>query len=197
LVFLVLFFPFGFHNNPFANMLIQDFLLVLIIAWLLRLFRMPFEHLDFHTLAPTEYLLGIATGLLLIGITLGLSNLAESLFGPVSEIITEAYERLKPQNTSQMLVLGIEIIIIAPFIEEIIFRGLVFRGFRPYGFWPAALLTSAIYALLFLNPWVALPVFLMGIILCWAYERTGNLSVVLLAHAIANIAVLLELIGII
>jgi len=195
LVLLCLFFPFGFSENPFADMLLRDLLLVVVIGWLLRLFRLPFEQLGFHRFAPTEYLFGIGAGILLIGINLGLTSLSEALLGPVADYITAAYEKLSPQNMGQMLVLGTEIVIITPFLEETIFRSLIFRGFRPYGFWPAALLTSFIYALLYLNPWAALPVFVMGMILCWVYEKTGNLSVVLLAHVLANIAFFLEIAG--
>ena len=197
LVLLCIFFPFGFSDNPFADMLLRDLLLVIIIGWLLRLFKLPFDQLGFHRFAPTEYLFGIGAGILLIGINLGLSSLSEALLGPVADYITSAYEKLSPHNMGQMLVLGTEIIIITPFLEEIIFRSLIFRGFRSYGFWPAALLASFIYALLYLNPWAALPVFVMAMVLCWVYEKTGNLSVTLLAHLLANIAFFLELAGLI
>ena len=197
LVLLCLFFPFGFSENAFADMLLKDLLLVLIIAWLLRLFRMQFEHLGFHRFAPTEYLFGLGAGILLTGVNLGLSSLSETLLGPVADYITVAYEKLSPQNMIQMVVLGTEIILVTPFLEEIIFRSLIFRGFRAYRFWPAALITSFIYALLYLNPWAALPVFVMSMVLCWVYEKTHNLSVTLLAHVLANIALFLEMAGLI
>ena len=197
LVFLCFFFPFGFHDNSYANILIMDLLLVIVIAWLLRLFRLPFERLDFHRMALTEYLLGIGTGLLLIALTFGLSILSETIFGTVSDEINRAYELLKPEGWVAMVILGTEIIIIAPFLEEILFRAIIFRGFRSYGFWPAALLTSFIYAVFFPIPWATIPVIVMSVILCWVYEKTGNLTVVLVAHVLANIIVFLELAGVI
>ena len=195
LVVLCLFFPFGFSDNPFADMLFKDLLLVLVISWLLRLFKLPFEHLGFKRFAQSEYLFGIGAGILLIGVNLGLSSLSEALLGPVADYITTAYEKLSPENMWQMLVLGTEVMIITPFLEEIIFRSLIFRGFRSYGFWLAALITSLIYAGLYLNPWAVFPVFVMSMALCWVYEKTGNLSVTLLAHVLANIAFFLEMAG--
>jgi uncharacterized protein len=46
------------------------------------------------------------------------------------------------------VVLGIVVVLIAPVVEELMFRGMMLRTFmRRWGFWPAALASSAIFAL--------------------------------------------------
>ena len=46
------------------------------------------------------------------------------------------------------LVLGVIVVLIAPVVEETMFRGLMLRTLmRRWGFWPAALASSAIFAL--------------------------------------------------
>jgi len=71
------------------------------------------------------------------------------------------------------------------FLEEGFFRGYVYRSFsKDIGIWPAAILTSAIYAILhFVKYWehfqLMLPdmvgLFFFGLILTYAYHKTGSL----------------------
>jgi len=75
--------------------------------------------------------------------------------------------------------------VIAPAVEEFVFRGLVLRrlvGSR--GLWPGILITSAIFALL--HPQALLGAFVIGIVLALLYLSSGSLLLSILAHAINN-----------
>lgn len=78
-------------------------------------------------------------------------------------------------------------VVVAPISEEVIFRGCLYRflkGKAPA--FVAVIFTSGIFALLHWN-WLSLiPLFVLGIVLTYAYERTGNLKVPILLHSIFN-----------
>jgi len=75
---------------------------------------------------------------------------------------------------------------IAPFAEEVLFRGLIFGGLAQR--MPVAI-AAAISALLFalahgLN--VVAPIFVLGLGLAWVYYRTRSLWAAMLTHSIVN-----------
>jgi membrane protease YdiL (CAAX protease family) len=81
--------------------------------------------------------------------------------------------------------------VMAPIFEEIIYRGLIFRGtLSTSPAWVAVLFSSFLFALP--HPMPAWPItFMLGIILALIYYRTANLLVCIWTHAAWNILVLL------
>jgi ABC-2 type transport system permease protein len=84
------------------------------------------------------------------------------------------------------LALGALIIVVAPVVEEFLFRGLVFSGLRrSHGLLASAVLSAAIFAIVH-PPASAAPVFLLGLLTAFAYERSGSLAAPVLVHAAFN-----------
>ena len=92
--------------------------------------------------------------------------------------------------------------LIAPVLEEFVFRGLIFRTFlRRMSFWPAALLSSLIFAVghtyevdTFRGAVVlTLNVAVVGIVNCGLVRYTARLAPGIFAHAIFNLAAVLLL----
>ncbi len=83
-------------------------------------------------------------------------------------------------------------VVLAPVTEEIVFRGVLFRALDDrFGMWPAAVLSSAVFAVihfevLFSQPLALAGLFTVGILLAIAYHRTGSLLVPILGHAVFN-----------
>lgn len=83
-------------------------------------------------------------------------------------------------------------VLIAPVLEELIFRGALHGALRArIGFWPAALLSSGVFALIHIEIVTSSPVFLvqlflLGVVFAWLYERTGNLAAPVVAHLAFN-----------
>ena len=78
---------------------------------------------------------------------------------------------------------------LAPVLEEIFFRGVLFSKLRTRaGFLPAAAVSAAAFSLCHLNLVQFLPVFMLGLLLAYAYESTGNLLVAVSIHALNNLA---------
>jgi uncharacterized protein len=94
-----------------------------------------------------------------------------------------------------MLVLaGIIAVVVAPIVEEVVFRGILFRALADrIGLWIGAIVSSAIFALIHIEVVLSQPValgglFMVGLLLALAYHWTGNLLVPILGHAVFNAA---------
>jgi membrane protease YdiL (CAAX protease family)/uncharacterized RDD family membrane protein YckC len=81
------------------------------------------------------------------------------------------------------------IIVLAPFAEEIFFRGFFFAGLRTrWSLWPSALLSGAIFGLVHAptGPTAAIPLAGLGVGLAWLYNKTGSIYPSMLAHFLNN-----------
>lgn len=77
--------------------------------------------------------------------------------------------------------------ILAPIVEEIVFRGFLFAGLRKhFHFSIAALLSGAIFGGIHLQPFAFPVLFLLGALLAWLYERTKSLWAPILMHFCIN-----------
>jgi membrane protease YdiL (CAAX protease family) len=76
---------------------------------------------------------------------------------------------------------------LAPIVEELIFRGVIFSGFqRIYpAFW-AIFFSALLFGLFHLNPWQLGPTFLLGLLLGYVRLRTGSLLAAIFTHALHN-----------
>lgn len=78
-------------------------------------------------------------------------------------------------------------IILGPLAEELFFRGLFFPALKKkMKVLPAMIITSVLFSTLHLN-WAGwLPIFGLGILLAYGYEKTGSLLVSIFIHMIHN-----------
>ncbi len=88
----------------------------------------------------------------------------------------------------------LKVVILAPVIEELIFRGIIMHGFmRNYRPFTAILVSALFFALFHLNPWQFPATFLLGLLLGWVMFITRNIFACMAGHAINNLLVLLEI----
>jgi len=81
----------------------------------------------------------------------------------------------------------LRIVIIAPIVEELIFRGVIMAGFsRIYHPIFAIFFSALLFALFHLNPWQFPAAFTLGLILGWIRIRTGSVLACIAGHAIHN-----------
>lgn len=82
--------------------------------------------------------------------------------------------------------------ILTPFAEEMIFRGIIFNRIRKYlGAGQTIFLSAVIFGLYHLNPLQSIYAFLMGLLICWNYNRCRRIAVPFTIHAAANISVII------
>ena len=87
---------------------------------------------------------------------------------------------------------AIKVALIAPIVEELIFRGIIMHGFmRNYHSVTAILVSALFFALFHLNPWQFPTTFLLGLLLGWIMVITRNIIVCIIGHSINNLLVLL------
>lgn len=76
--------------------------------------------------------------------------------------------------------------VVAPVLEETLFRGLLYTSLRGWlGFWPAAVVSAACFAMMHVGA-SRLPTAILGLALAWTYERSGSLVPAIAAHALHN-----------
>jgi membrane protease YdiL (CAAX protease family) len=100
---------------------------------------------------------------------------------------------VQPQAAAQAIarvepwLVVVALVILAPIAEEIFFRGVVFNALRREGGrrW-AYIGSAALFAVIHLDLVVLVPLFLLGLLLAWVYERTNNLLAPIAAHATVN-----------
>jgi len=80
------------------------------------------------------------------------------------------------------------ITIVAPFLEELLFRGFIYRVFLKT--WPPALasfLTALLFALVHLQLQSFFPLFLLGLLLNYSYKKTDSVWTAVAFHSLNNL----------
>lgn len=87
-----------------------------------------------------------------------------------------------------------KVVIIAPVVEELIFRGVIMHGLmRNYSKATAIFFSGLLFALFHLNPWQFPATFMLGVLLGWLMIETKNILLAIAGHAINNLLVLLSI----
>ncbi|SKC47480.1 hypothetical protein SAMN06298215_1108 [Bacteroidales bacterium WCE2008] len=119
---------------------------------------------------------------------------------PVTTLLPPMPEQLKKILESAVsgdskIISFITTCVFAPFFEEWLCRGMVLRGLLHYRRRPgsepmkpiwAIVISAAFFALIHLNPWQAIPAFLLGMLFGYVYYRTGSLKLTMLMHFTNN-----------
>ena len=82
----------------------------------------------------------------------------------------------------------LSLVVLAPLFEEWLCRGIALNGLlkRGYSPWAAIAWSACMFGVIHMNPWQAIPAFLMGLLFGWIYWRTGSLWATIFMHAVNN-----------
>lgn len=115
-------------------------------------------------------------------------QLLEAILGeapPQQEAVRLAQEAGLGGDPLDVASIWLMAVVVAPVTEEVIFRGFLHGLLRDrYGFWWGAVISAVFFSLL--HPPAVLPIFCVGLILSFVYERTGSLPYSMLFHALFN-----------
>jgi membrane protease YdiL (CAAX protease family) len=104
--------------------------------------------------------------------------------------LQSAVEAIQDQATpawQQFALTGLAVVF-APIIEELMFRGVLYRWMRDKGRpWLALWGTALLFGLVHFNAVAFIPLTLFGALLAWLYQRTGNLLVPIFTHCFFNL----------
>lgn len=88
----------------------------------------------------------------------------------------------------------LKVAVLAPIVEELIFRGVIMHGLmRNYSKFTAVFVSALMFALFHLNPWQFPATFILGLVLGILMVRTRNIFLCILGHAINNGLVLISI----
>jgi membrane protease YdiL (CAAX protease family) len=97
--------------------------------------------------------------------------------------------QLHHRHAGMVLLLSWIAVVAAPWMEELSMRGFLLSGlWQRFGFWPAALASSLVWAGLHGVSGVLIPFTCEGLLLCWIRRRTGSVRTGIALHATQNTA---------
>ena len=111
-------------------------------------------------------------------------------------VVEQAVDPAHPEN---LWITAFLAVIVAPLVEETIFRGMLYPAMRDAAgggrraAWIAAIIVSAIFAAFHGHAPSFLPLFALAMVLTFVFEKTNSLSTVVLAHAFFNAASMIPL----
>jgi len=101
------------------------------------------------------------------------------------QVIVQAFQQSKDMGLRLSIIVAAGLV--APVVEELVYRGLIYGFARSLiGHWPAALLSSAIFALVHVDAVASLPLFVLALGLATAYDRSRSLWVPVIMHMLFN-----------
>lgn len=99
--------------------------------------------------------------------------------------VVKAFRSAKDMPVRVMM--GITAVVVAPLVEETVFRGFIYGVLKRYtDGWFAALCSAALFAVVHMHVGSFVPLFVLALGFCAAYERTGCLLVPMFMHAFFN-----------
>ncbi|WP_462280693.1 lysostaphin resistance A-like protein [Salinivirga cyanobacteriivorans] len=104
---------------------------------------------------------------------------------PMPEFMQEIFREFAQQDG---LFSFISIVIAAPVIEELIFRGIILDGLlKRYSPVKSIILSSVLFGIVHLNPWQFIGALIVGVFSGWVYYKTRKLTFSILIHAANNL----------
>jgi membrane protease YdiL (CAAX protease family) len=140
--------------------------------------------------SPTK----LSNYILIFPMMLGMMFIAEFITsqipttGPFFGEFYEFFSKLMEQLVDEPLSMFITAVIMAPILEEIVFRGIIQKGMINNGVkpWVAILIASLVFGLVHGNPWQFVGAVLLGIVLGLVYHKTQSLLLPMLLHGFNN-----------
>lgn len=132
-------------------------------------------------------LAGMTGWLIVVTLTLAYSGVFGPVEPPQQQVLSAVYE-----GTFGVVMAFLTAGVIAPIVEETIFRGLLFSGLRgPAGLWPALVISSFLFGLAhLLAPLWMIMLTVLGMWLGAAFHRYGSLIVPVVGHTVFNVIML-------
>ncbi len=158
----------------------------MLLSWIARKHRLGFrDYLTFGGLKP-HYLMPMFFTIL--GADLVISELSNRLqiFLPMDKHIGDTLMGLFSPEAG-LIESFFLVVLIAPALEETVFRGLILRGFLTHYSISKAIITSAfLFGLFHMNIWQFQGAFIWGIIAGWWFVKTGSLFFCIIGHVGMN-----------
>ncbi len=147
--------------------------------------RRSLRELGLRSPRGSDVAAGIIGAVVMFGVV-SLVALIQSLFvGEHEQSVVKLFERARSEPA--LVWFAVITVIIAPFVEEFVFRGFLFNALlRRMPFLAAALLSGLIFAASHADPYALIPLAFGGAVLATVYYRTGCLFASMITHGLFN-----------
>lgn len=113
-----------------------------------------------------------------------MTDAVSSLMPPMPQWLEETMKQLLD---APLWITLISVSVFAPLFEEWLCRGVVLRGLlAKHSSMTAITVSAAFFAIIHLNPWQAIPAFILGLLFGYVYYKTGSLKLTMLMHCANN-----------
>ena len=142
--------------------------------------------------SPSGPLLTLLSAIPICLIALGLNWASTELLSRLADIDLSDQELVKflTSNTLSLrtkIVLSSFLLIEAPLLEELLFRGVIFGGLsKKMPVWLAMALSGFLFAIIHVNAATLIPLWFLGVAFAWLYVRTGTLLAPMAVHLTFN-----------
>lgn len=177
-------------SNPWISFITNFGIVVFIFNYGFRKAQKKFS--EVFALKYFNPLLIISVIILLPGLQylIGLLNVVVEKVIPSPPWFWELFNRIF-ENRFGFWGVFLKVAILAPIIEESLFRGIIMHGLmKNYKSWYAILLSGILFSIFHLNPWQMTYTFFLGLFLGLLMVRSRSLPLCIIAHSINNIIVL-------
>lgn len=163
-----------------------------LVAWLftVRKYKMSFESLGLGPFDLWDGLRGAVFWLVVVKIFAYVYGILAALlfrFEPSPELVEEVPRLFGTSYIGAALAVFI-IAFVAPFVEEIFFRGFVYSAIRKkVGAKWAIPISAVIFAVIHVRLWLIVPVVAIGAVLAYLYEKEGSLGPPIILHCFNNV----------
>ncbi len=164
--------------------------LVTLLASLVSMFVVIFIALQFKG-APLSYLFqnmkfaSLQTYLISILFTVFMIMAIDPItsFIPIPQWLEEIMANLIQKNMASFLTIAI----MAPVMEELLFRKVILEGYlENYSLKKAIFMSAFMFALFHLNPWQGIGAFVAGVYLAYIFYKTGDIVLCMFVHFVNN-----------
>lgn len=151
--------------------------------------KLKWKHFGFKKIGIWKTIKLIISGYLLyLGITFIITSII--LYTDLKIPGYQIQERILPlfgDSLTSLVVAGVVIVAIAPFLEEIFFRGFLLRSFsNRWGIFSGSILSAAIFAIFHMQWQSIIPIFILGLIINSLVIKGKSLWPAIFFHAFNN-----------
>ena len=120
-------------------------------------------------------------------------SLLSILFFPEYSSQEVVYE-LRDSSLEKQCVIILSALVVAPILEEFIFRKFLYKALKfNFGILLAALISSIVFALIHFTVSSFFVLLVLGLFLCYCYEKYGILAAPVISHAFFNLLMIISI----
>lgn len=187
-VFLLLQIVFGLILAPFKLSMAMTTIIATVLSSGLTIFlflKLKWTPVSRSWMQTRPWMVFVWAVLLALGCIIPSERLVELLQMEMPEHLEKMFEEVMKEPVGY-IVIGI----LAPFAEEVVFRGAILRKLlgmmSEKRHWVAIAISAAIFGLIHMNVPQGIHAFLIGLLLGWMYYRTGSILPGILFHWVNN-----------